>query len=626
MNIPITVSEKSKDIIKNWQYTCENNDIKFTSIIILTYNQIEYTKLCIESIRKFTPKNKYEIIIIDNNSSDGTVDWLKEQSDIKSVYNNKNLGFPKGCNQGIELAKGENILLLNNDVIVTPNWLYNLDKALWSQDNIGAVGPITNACSYYQQINVDYKSIEEMFLFAQEINKSNINSWKYRVKLVGFCMLIKKSVLDNVGVLDELFTPGNFEDDDLSFRMLEEGYKLILCQDTFIHHFGSVSFKENRNKYTDIMDINRRKFKTKWGFNSEYSGMIRTDLISEIDCDVEKNINVLEIGCGIGATLLEIKNIYKNSSVYGIEISESAGKLAKNIGDVLIADIEKVQLDYKKNFFDYIILGDVLEHLVNPWKIVNDLKRHLKKDGNLISSIPNIMHVSVLRNLVQGNFTYTDSGILDKTHLRFFTLNEILRMFNDSNYIIDGISATKMNLSEADNRFIDTICKESNENVREQYECYQYIVKASNCVDTKRYSSVSMVNLKYALMRIDNELDIDDNLSYIFDNYNITDQGFIDDIEYLVDMFSINKTTILNRLGAEAFNRGIGDFSISMFMMALNIDRDNIDTIYNITSVLCDLEEFEIAYDLIKNSSEKVQSESDIQEILYFIEGRKKYE
>ncbi len=75
-------------------------------------------------------------------------------------------------------------------------------------------------------------------------------------------------------------------------------------------------------------------------------------------------------------------------------------------------------MDYKK-IFDYIILGDVLEHLIDPWKIVNELKQYLKKDGYLVSSIPNIMHVSVLRNLVLGNFTYEDSGILDKTHLRF---------------------------------------------------------------------------------------------------------------------------------------------------------------------------------------------------------------
>lgn len=625
MNTSIMVNEKSKDIIKNWQDTCENEDIKFTSIIILTYNQIEYTKLCIESIRKFTPKNKYEIIIIDNNSSDGTVDWLKEQSDIKSVYNNKNLGFPKGCNQGIELAKGENILLLNNDVIVTPNWLYNLDKALWSQDSVGAVGPITNACSYYQQIDVDYKSIEDMLIFAQKINKSNINSWKYRIKLVGFCMLIKKSVVDNVGVLDELFTPGNFEDDDLSFRMLEAGYKLLLCQDTFIHHFGSVSFKENSNKYTDIMNINRRKFEIKWGFNSEYSGIIRNDLISKIDNDLEENINVLEIGCGMGATLLEIKNTYKNSSVYGIEISESAGKLAKNSANVLIGNVEEMQLDYEKGFFDYIILGDVIEHLIDPWKLVNELKKYLKKDGYLLSSIPNIMHVSVLRNLVQGNFTYADAGILDRTHLRFFTLNEIIKMFNSSNYIIDNVSSTRVPLSEDDNKFIDTMCKESNEGLRVQYESYQYIVKATKYLETKKYDSISMVNLKYALMRIDNELDIDDNLSYVFDNYNITDERFIDDIEYLIDMFIINKKNMLNRLGVEAFNRGIGDFSVQMFMMALNMDKDDIDTIYNITNVFCELGEFEAAYNLIINSSGKVQSENDIQEILYFIEG-KKYE
>ncbi|MDN9381584.1 glycosyl transferase, partial [Clostridioides difficile] len=156
-------------------------------------------------------------------------------------------------------------------------------------------------------------------------------------------------------------------------------------------------------------------------------------------------------------------------------------------------------------------------------------------------------------------------------------------------------------------------------------ESYQYIVKATKSIDTKKYSSISMVNLKYALMRIDNELDIDGNLSYIFDNYNITEPCFVDDIEYLVDTFVINKVTLLNRLGVEAFNRGLGDFSINMFMKVLEMDRDDIDSIYNITSVLCELEEFDIAYNLIKNSSEKVQSESDIQEILYFIEG-KRYE
>ena len=91
-----------------------------TSIVILTYNKLNYTKKCIESIRKYTCKESYEIIVVDNASTDGTIEWLKTQSDIITIFNKENLGFPKGCNQGIEIAQGSEILLLNNDVIVTP--------------------------------------------------------------------------------------------------------------------------------------------------------------------------------------------------------------------------------------------------------------------------------------------------------------------------------------------------------------------------------------------------------------------------------------------------------------------------------------------------------------------------
>ena len=105
-----------------------------TSIVILTYNKLNYTKKCIESIRKYTCKESYEIIVVDNASTDGTIEWLKTQSDIITIFNKENLGFPKGCNQGIKIAKGDEVLLLNNDVIVTPKWLINLLEALYSSE------------------------------------------------------------------------------------------------------------------------------------------------------------------------------------------------------------------------------------------------------------------------------------------------------------------------------------------------------------------------------------------------------------------------------------------------------------------------------------------------------------
>ena len=91
-----------------------------TSIIVLTYNQLEYTKQCLASLQKYTEKDSYELIVIDNASTDGTREWLQQQKNLKLLLNDENIGFPKGCNQGIALANSQNdILLLNNDTVVT---------------------------------------------------------------------------------------------------------------------------------------------------------------------------------------------------------------------------------------------------------------------------------------------------------------------------------------------------------------------------------------------------------------------------------------------------------------------------------------------------------------------------
>lgn len=233
-----------------------------TSIIILTYNGLRYSKKCMESIRKYTEKD-YEIIVIDNNSNDGTKNWLKMQKDIKVVYNKENLGFPKGCNQGINVASGDDVLLLNNDVIVTYNWLRNLRMCLYSSKQIGAVGPVTNRCSNGQSINIKHNSISGMLKWCERYNKSNYCKWQQKDRLVGFCLLIKKEVINKIGLLDERFSPGNYEDDDYSLRIRKAGYKLVLCKDTFIYHYGGVSF--STCDYLKILQINKSKFEDKWG-------------------------------------------------------------------------------------------------------------------------------------------------------------------------------------------------------------------------------------------------------------------------------------------------------------------------------------------------------------------------
>lgn len=257
-----------------------------TSIIILSYNTLDYTRLCIESIRQYTEAGSYEIIVIDNNSQDGSVEWLKEQGDIRCIFNAQNAGFPKGCNQGLEIAKGDELLLLNSDTVVTTNWLLQLRMALYSNERVGAVSCVTNYCSNRQAIAVPYRTIEEMQAFARNFNHSDARKWTKRTHLVMFCYLFKRSILDEIGYLDEIFTPGNFEDNDYSLRILQAGYDLLLCQDTFIHHFGSKSFikkrtpeeeAEHAKRYNALLARNQILFNRKWHVPEVYSGMSPTD-------------------------------------------------------------------------------------------------------------------------------------------------------------------------------------------------------------------------------------------------------------------------------------------------------------------------------------------------------------
>lgn len=450
-----------------------------TSIIILTYNKLEYTKLCIQSIREYTTCTSYELIVIDNHSTDGTVEWLKEQADIRSIYNNRNLGFPKGCNQGIAIANGKNILLLNNDVIVTQNWLTNLLDALYSQDNIGAVGPITNSCSNRQSIPVPYQIINKMHQFADQYNISSQQQWEERLKLVGFCLLIKKKVVDKIGLLDEIFSPGNYEDDDYSVRIRRAGYRLLLCRDTFIHHYGGISFKEQPEEYTQLLRQNKKKFEAKWGYNAQYSSLIQPEIIDLIDVSPDEKIRILDVGCACGANLLHIKNQYKEAELYGIELNPHAAENATTFAQMLMADIESAKLEYPPGFFDYIILADILEHLQNPWEVLKRLYQHLAPGGKILASIHNVMHFSIIQGLLQGKWTYESEGILEKSHLRFFTFTEIHKMLIQTGFSDIQYRATRLSVSEEEQGFVDAVATLTNDALTDQFTVYKYIVKAN---------------------------------------------------------------------------------------------------------------------------------------------------
>jgi 2-polyprenyl-3-methyl-5-hydroxy-6-metoxy-1,4-benzoquinol methylase len=173
----------------------------------------------------------------------------------------------------------------------------------------------------------------------------------------------------------------------------------------------------------------------KTDYVSKYDDNPRTELI---DLITEPPHRVLEIGCGAGATGLALKQKFQDIEYVGVEPDEGAAKIAQTRLDrVICSDIEKVQMDtfgLTKEYFDLIICADVLEHLYDPWKILFALRNNLVPDGRILASIPNIQHISIINNLLNGHWTYSKYGLLDATHIRFFTLSEITKMFSDTGY------------------------------------------------------------------------------------------------------------------------------------------------------------------------------------------------
>ena len=170
-----------------------------------------------------------------------------------------------------------------------------------------------------------------------------------------------------------------------------------------------------------------------------YYKNIREDILSIVPSDAK---NILEIGCAAGMTGNELK---KKSGVYvaGVELDQNAAIEARSLlDDVIEGDIEDIDLPYKNETFDCLLFADILEHLKDPLTVLKKTSKLLKPTGTLIASIPNVQYLGVVSQLIEGNWTYQDEGILDRTHLRFFTYHEIEKLFTDAGYEIIQVHET----------------------------------------------------------------------------------------------------------------------------------------------------------------------------------------
>lgn len=248
-----------------------NSIIPKISVIVLTYNNLDYNKSCIETILNQTAYPNYELIIIDNKSTDGTIEYLealkeKDIPNVQIVLNSENLGFAGGNNEGIKRASGDYVVLLNNDTVISRGWLTSMEKHLAQKSELGMIGLTTNSIGNECKVVAKYSDMVEFRKFAYQLTAKKMGKTYNRVKMLPlFCTMIKKSVIDEAGMLDPIYKVGMFEDDDFAEAVKEKGYELAIADDAFIHHYDGGSFKKLEDaRYKAIFEENKAIFEEKW--------------------------------------------------------------------------------------------------------------------------------------------------------------------------------------------------------------------------------------------------------------------------------------------------------------------------------------------------------------------------
>jgi GT2 family glycosyltransferase/glycosyltransferase involved in cell wall biosynthesis len=238
------------------------------SIIILALNQLEHTRACLDSIAAHTPPS-HEVIVVDNGSTDATPEFLRkwQAGDARRIVirNETNRGFAGGNNQGLAIARGETVVLLNNDTIVTPGWLEAMLATLARHPETGVVGPMSNRVSGPQLVSdATYRDVAGLPAFAAGFVRQNAGKSFETGRVVGFCLLARREVIARIGGLDEAFGSGNFEDDDFCIRALLAGFRIRVAQDSFVHHVGSQTFAGQKIDYCQALHRNWAIFHAKW--------------------------------------------------------------------------------------------------------------------------------------------------------------------------------------------------------------------------------------------------------------------------------------------------------------------------------------------------------------------------
>ena len=381
-------------------------DDPLVSIYFQAYNHLEdYTKPAIDALLRYTAEIDYELILVDNGSTDGTFEFFQSiPHPRKRIYRiTKNIGAfygytaAKNATQG-RFLRGKYFVGLPNDILVTKNWLRNMLLCMESDERIGFVVPMSDNVSNRQQVNLGYTNLSDMQEKAAAFNVSDPRKWHDRVRLIPTVCVIRTSLRE--------FYEGDyafiyeFTDDDLSFAYRRLGYRNVLCGDVFVHHEGSTISAAVPEQRVENMEKGRLLFRRKYNGIDAWDDVINFEVFMRRvlfeKTAGKENARALGIDVRCGTPLLEIQNTLRSDGFGNTQLTAytTDPKYWQDLsyfceGGVFCGDIDRLSHKLGDALYDYIIMGAYVDLYEDALAVIDSAASHLRTGGALVCKLRN---------------------------------------------------------------------------------------------------------------------------------------------------------------------------------------------------------------------------------------------
>ena len=467
---PAEIADDLFDGRRKYAAMSDNGMNSEVTVVLQAYNRIEKTKRAVESILRNATDVNYDLLLIDNGSTDGTFEYFKSVNFPKKriIHITKNISsyYPGLLYDASWFSKYK--VSLADDQIATPHWLSNLIKVAESDSRIGLVNPVQSNISGLEQVNLEYSDYEDMQKKAAEYNVSDPAKWHERVRMVINGELISKDCIYAIGY--PIADPGffhDFADDDISFRIRRAGYKVVLAEDTWICH----DHPQNSSGYSDMeahaksIEIGRQNFRDKYfgidawddvmNFIPEYIQALKQP-------SGENKPRILGIDVRCGTPILEIKNRLKSFGIFDASCSAftQQGKYFIDLQTVCGAEnvcsgpIEFVGRCFDEHSFDYAVIGEDINTYADPVGIIKSVLSLVKKGGQIFLSLKNTDDVYSLLRM------FRKSVEPRKFHSMDYSLDEFAKALWQEGLNLTYIRTRTFNISESDIEYLkETLSK-----------------------------------------------------------------------------------------------------------------------------------------------------------------------